>query len=530
VVPNNLAPGEPFNALVMGTQNGQRVPLVRKLWRASGQAPIIAAASARSTEGPRHAHRPYSTARAASGTWSSSAIDHISTEDCGVEQWLSDVELPPELNEADVGWLPGPVGGNTGREMPAFTGPRMGSRDSSLSSRSTARQIMRAVQFSRTFREKVVACTRHHQQCWQAARDRPDSTERIFDAAAFKPEHVELFMAIALRLAKLNPAIAAKRLWDASHHCFDAEVHAACGFSHWEWLNRHISFGKTTQDALSDEESGSESGSDDAEVAPATFDPNRTSREGSDLARGQAQRAWNPGQHIGFDDCVREDKHRGCRRIRHKASVHSGRAVDALNCAHSKYFMTWEEQGWLRDEGSSSSGGGSGGDGDGGGAEDGGEDGGDGGGRGNRVARGRGAGRGRGGSSSRGRGRGGRGGRRGGRGGRRGGLSGRGSGLSPAEAEPATADVGTGDDANDEEDMAGADADQSPAVGVNSVAARLQRACTALQRACCETDCAPGEPKRPRIFCPGCKRERDGCSGWYHEACYWKRHCSVLRE
>jgi hypothetical protein len=49
-------------------------------------------------------------------------------------------------------------------------------------------------------------------------------------------------------------------------------------------------------------------------------------------------------------------------------------------------------------------------------------------------------------------------------------------------------------------------------------------------RACCETDCAPGEPKRPRIFCPGCKRERDGCSGWYHEACYWKRHCSVLRE
>ena len=38
-----------------------------------------------------------------------------------------------------------------------------------------------------------------------------------------------------------------------------------------------------------------------------------------------------------------------------------------------------------------------------------------------------------------------------------------------------------------------------------------------------------GEPKRPRIFCPGCAREREGCSGWYHAACYWRQHRACLK-
>jgi len=46
---------------------------------------------------------------------------------------------------------------------------------------------------------------------------------------------------------------------------------------------------------------------------------------------------------------------------------------------------------------------------------------------------------------------------------------------------------------------------------------------------CCEAaagECPAGEPKRPKYFCAGCKREREGCSGWYHWECYWKRHRS----
>jgi len=49
-------------------------------------------------------------------------------------------------------------------------------------------------------------------------------------------------------------------------------------------------------------------------------------------------------------------------------------------------------------------------------------------------------------------------------------------------------------------------------------------------RECCEAACGacpPGAAKRPSLFCAGCKREREGCNGWYHFGCYWKRHRSV---
>lgn len=477
-VPADVLPGQAFTALVWGKRAGQRVPVKKQLWRATGQAPIIVRASAHQGEGARFDHRPAAVARSAEGSWRASPIDHISLEECGVEQWVSNLEMPPEVHSDDVGWLPGPVGGSAGRDMPEFTGPPMGSRDSKLSLNSTARAIMRAVQFTRKFKEKVVACTKAHAQSWQAARERLDSTERSFNAANFKAEHVELFFAIAVRLAKLNPAIPARRLWDHTHHCYDSEVNAVCGFTHWQWLNRHISFGQTAQGVASDEEGGSGSGSDEEADPPSATDRYRTCRVVSDIARVQAARAFNPGQHIGFDDCVREDKHRGCRRIRHKASVHSGRAVDALNCARSKYFMAWEEQGWLRDEdggeGGGGSEGGSGGAGGGGSGADGSGGGGRGGatthGRGSSPGRAGGAGRGRGGRSSQGRGRGGHGGQH----------SGRGRGNASSN-EPATAETGAGDDADDEDAMSDGDAGDSPAAGVNSVHARLQRACSVLR-------------------------------------------------
>ena len=45
-------------------------------------------------------------------------------------------------------------------------------------------------------------------------------------------------------------------------------------------------------------------------------------------------------------------------------------------------------------------------------------------------------------------------------------------------------------------------------------------------RACCDAAdgaCPAGAPKRPRYFCAGCAREREGCSGDYHWECCWGR-------
>ena len=47
---------------------------------------------------------------------------------------------------------------------------------------------------------------------------------------------------------------------------------------------------------------------------------------------------------------------------------------------------------------------------------------------------------------------------------------------------------------------------------------------------CCESDCDPNEKKRPDLFCAGCKRERPHVNGWYHLACFFKRHKAELRE
>ena len=57
----------------------------------------------------------------------------------------------------------------TGKTVTASTS---GPSDPELSSRSTARRIMRSVQFSRSFKHRVVQLTREHQQRWAAEHER----------------------------------------------------------------------------------------------------------------------------------------------------------------------------------------------------------------------------------------------------------------------------------------------------------------------------------------------------------------------
>ena len=351
VAPAGVDLDEHFTAQVYGKRSGVRVPILKHFWRAAGNEPIIVSGLSTVGQGPRHVHRPSAVAAQHSGTTGARAIDNLVTTACTVTHWEAAAEMPIELNAADVGWKAGPVNGSAGRSMPVFTGAATGPREQQLSSRSSARQIMRSVQFNRRFKDTVVACTRRHCQHWTSTHSNADGTERAFRPASFKPEHVELFFAISVRVAKLNPAIPAERLWDKQHHCYDAAVDAAASHMQWRWLNRHISFGQYRRaDAVSDDDSASESddgSSSDDEGCEYGY---RSRRAASDIARGQAAKAWRAGQHCGFDDFVRETRHADGSRIRHKAAVHTGRPADALNDAHSGYFLWWEEQGWVRND------------------------------------------------------------------------------------------------------------------------------------------------------------------------------------
>lgn len=354
-VPNNVAAGEEFIARVWAKQRGQRVAKAKQFWRGSSNAPVIVQPQVATAEGPRHAQRPSAVARHAANGAHAVAMDHIQSQPCNVTQWHTSVELPVEVNAADVGWLAGPVNGISGRAMPTFTGLSSGPRDNALTSRSTARAIMRSVQFSRGFKQQVIELAQQHQQRWAAEHAGRDGTERAFKAANLQPVHVELWFAIAARVAKLNPAIPAEKLWDAQHHCYDATVDAACTHTQWQWFSRHMSFGVLRQvdaDSDGDGDSDSDGASSDGSGAPhgARPDRHRSRRLVSDLARAQAAKAFRPGQHLGFDDLVRVTRHADGRRVRHKAAVHTGRANDGLNDARSHYFMWWEEQGWLRED------------------------------------------------------------------------------------------------------------------------------------------------------------------------------------
>ena len=68
-VPADVLPGQAFTALVWGKRAGQRVPVKKQLWRATGRAPIIVRASAHQGEGARFDHRPAAVARSAEGSW-----------------------------------------------------------------------------------------------------------------------------------------------------------------------------------------------------------------------------------------------------------------------------------------------------------------------------------------------------------------------------------------------------------------------------------------------------------------------------
>jgi len=337
VVPPAALPGAQFAVQLACRKGGEASECTRQLWRASGNWPVIQPQVVQSVAGQRHTQRP--SALAGKGK---RAIDSVTSIAVQVDSWETSEELPFGCVESDVGWLPGPVGGSSGRELPPFKGRRPGPSDPSLTAGTGARRIMRAVQFTPAYKERVVALARQHAVAWASAHSTPDAVERSFHASCLEPDHFELWIAVRLRIAAVNSAIAARHLWDKTSPLYDARLDLACPYHVYLWMCRHFSFGE-----YGEREAGTaDTAADDADVAArgaTVFDRFRKRRELSDMARAQASKPFNPGQDCGVDDGARPTRHGDGARMRHKAGIHTGRSSHSLNDAATNYFIYWEE-------------------------------------------------------------------------------------------------------------------------------------------------------------------------------------------
>ena len=460
VVPDGTAAGCSFQVYLQH-KNPSKPPKLVKLWRASGQQPHIQPRKLELADGWRHEHRPSACARKSLNDSRAKAINNIETVQAEVAQWATDDELPFETREDDIGWLPGPVGGDAGRPFPAFAGPPIGPTNRRFSSGTSARRIFSEVHTSKDYLDYVVNAATAHCKAWDAARSSRDGIQRAVKPESLTTGKLELWFCARMRIAQLNPSVPAKSLWTRGHRHYDAQLDNALPYDAFRWFNRHISFG-TYGDAGDSDQSDCSDEEPTGGEEQSSSDRFRKRRQGSDICRALPRKAFNPGQNLSWDDFMAADRHMGCMRAKHKTAVHSGRQGEALTCAHSNYYLYWEERGWAKDsaagentapdadsEAPSAAGGQASGSGDGEPAED---------------AQGRG---------SRGRGRG-RAGGRGGRGGRgRGrGRGGQGRGTAASTTEGDEGSEG-GSDAGEEQDDA-PDAQQPQ--GSDSLRAKLERA------------------------------------------------------
>ena len=358
-VPQDVPPGSPFSVQWWAKRAGQRVAIPKRLWRASSAAPAVQQRVVAEVGGKRAASRPSARATQATGKKGAKAIDNIEEFTDALDLTLQQVEMPLEAAESDVGWLPGPVGGAAGRVFPTFRGPAFGptKRDTR---NATARAIVEATFLTPEYKKAVVDRLKLHVQWWRRMHPKLDGIERSFPVENVTADHIDLWHAARVRLARLNTSVPAELLWKRTAYgrknsLYDEELDAALPYMVYQFLNRHISFGDyggecPACEGAEDDSEGSEDEADD-EAQPQMDEPldaYRKRRACSDIMRKAPPKAFNPSQHLSFDDTVRED--RLGKRIRFKASVHTGALCDALTCCRSNYFLHWEERGWHQPE------------------------------------------------------------------------------------------------------------------------------------------------------------------------------------
>ena len=353
-VPPETPPGGTFTALVKPAR--AVCPRRVKLWRATGQVPIIVTSQRQQLPaGARWSQRPSAQRRQQGGRRRGDAA----TSTLRIEQWSTAFEMEPELHEEDIGWQAGPVGGPAGRPRPAFTGPRPGPRGTPIDKNSSATAVMRRVMLTPQRQAAVLAALRGHAAAWSAAHAAADSTEAAFDADDVTEDHLTLYYCAEIRAAMLNPALPVASLWDKDSILYDPELDARLPYHAYAFLHRHISFGVygDAADAASDAADAA-SGGDSGRGQQAAgggggqrgFDSKAKRRLVADLSVAAAGAAFNPGQDVGFDDMIRPTRHGDGKPTQNKPTM-SGKPYVALNCADTNYYLYWEEQGWLSDHG-----------------------------------------------------------------------------------------------------------------------------------------------------------------------------------
>ena len=189
-VPAAAAHGTAFTANVWGTVKGQRTGVQKTLYRASGNWPAVQQRQVRVVAGRRDTHRPQTGRRgAASESYGASVKQHAA--DGGT--WETSEELPFEQHPDDVGWLPGPVGGDAGRALPKFKGKRPGPTDSALNARSKSRAIVQSIHATKQYSSKVIEWATQHAKEWRRCHAM-DGVERAVNLSTLKPEWYEAWL------------------------------------------------------------------------------------------------------------------------------------------------------------------------------------------------------------------------------------------------------------------------------------------------------------------------------------------------
>lgn len=357
-------------------------------------------------DGPRYKRRPSYLARIQNKRRSSDVLHTDELSDEGEGAWNSHERMPEEPEPGDEGWQPGPIR----RPLPRFNGPSPGPTNKELKADSTEEQILKEL-ITDEFKQKCHEFTIAHMWAWRRAHARdgkgyPKRIEHAFGKSLDRLLDVEdencqkrfsllfdTWVAAKLRIAQLKPELKASALWGRLPLAIsleDVQLSKVLTYEQFKWCNRHMSFAQVEDNGSdsgaeeddeddSDAESSSSEPIADADEADAEashtdseesamdpeedFEPDtsepqqapllrkhdtyRKWRELTDIVNAAFAKAYNPSQHLGLDEATRSTKHWDKRRIKFKASVHSGSLVDSLNDCRSSYCMWFEEQRWL---------------------------------------------------------------------------------------------------------------------------------------------------------------------------------------
>ena len=303
------------------------------------------------------------------------------------KSWKEPAEMPDERKKEDTGWLPGPIL-DRGKEpaLPAFNGPKPGPTNVNLTHESSNLDIMDEILTPR-FKACVRKHTITHAEKWR--KEHPDWKNNTIETAfastglGFLGEDhqpavfaclFDMWLVARLKVAQLKPEMPAMALWGKfkpSLHLHDVELDSMITYNQYVWCNRHMSFADTNENEEDDEEEEGEEeeeeeptledgesdsdpedddvkSSDDEREEPteAVRDTHRKRREATNIFNEDQARAYNPFQHLGYDDGVRTTKHWDKIRIRYKASVHSGSIVFMLNDCKTHFCIYLEEANW----------------------------------------------------------------------------------------------------------------------------------------------------------------------------------------